>query len=37
MSLRMKTKKKNVDDFQEYVLQQKLANTKVKTKSDTEA
>ena len=33
----MKTKKKNVDEFQEYVLQQKLANIRVKTKCDMKA
>ena len=30
-------KNKNVDEFQEYILQQKLANTKVKTQSDMKA
>ena len=28
---------KNVDEFQEYILQQKPANTKVKTQSDMKA
>ena len=32
-----KKENKNVDEFQEYILQQKLTNTKLKTQSDVKA